>query len=133
MRVRILAMAALISGLTVAALAATPAPAEKKTTAAQPVAVPSPSPTPRVRDALRGPGILDSRHDGELNGINEDITIRAGETHDGDVVCIRGHVTIDGPAQDPIQGDGDILGQLPAIIDIAPRPIRLVMPSGFRP
>jgi diacylglycerol kinase (ATP) len=43
------------------------------------------------------------------------------------------YVTIDGPAQDPIQGDGDILGQLPAVIDIAPTPIRLVMPSGFRP
>jgi diacylglycerol kinase (ATP) len=43
------------------------------------------------------------------------------------------HVTIDGPAQDPIQGDGDVLGQLPAIIDIAPTPVRLIMPSGFRP
>ena len=42
-------------------------------------------------------------------------------------------VTIDGPAQDPIQGDGDILGQLPATIDIAPAPIHLVMPAGFRP
>lgn len=43
------------------------------------------------------------------------------------------HVVIDGPAQDPIQGDGDILGHLPAIIDIASMPIRLVMPHGFRP
>ncbi|MBK8160839.1 MAG: diacylglycerol kinase family lipid kinase [Rhodospirillaceae bacterium] len=43
------------------------------------------------------------------------------------------HVAIDGPAQDPIQGDGDILGQLPAIIEIAPQPIQLVMPAGFRP
>lgn len=37
-------------------------------------------------------------------------------------------VTIDGPAADPIQGDGDILGQLPATIDLAPKPIRLVIP-----
>jgi len=43
------------------------------------------------------------------------------------------HVTIEGPAHDPIQGDGDILGHLPAIVDIAPMPVRLVMPHGFRP
>jgi diacylglycerol kinase family enzyme len=42
-------------------------------------------------------------------------------------------VAIDGPAQDPIQGDGDVLGQLPAVIDIAPTPIRLIMPASFRP
>lgn len=43
------------------------------------------------------------------------------------------HVVIEGPAQDPIQGDGDILGQLPAIIDLAPTPICLIMPASFRP
>lgn len=42
------------------------------------------------------------------------------------------HVTIDGPAQDPIQGDGDVLGQLPATIDIAATPIHLVTPGSFR-
>ena len=96
MRVRNLALATLALGLTVAAPAATPAPAEKKTTTAHPVAVPSPPPLPDVPEPPRGPGILDQRRDGEINGINQDITIRAGETHDGDVTCIRGHVTIDG-------------------------------------
>ena len=96
MSVRNLALAALAGGLTVVALAATPAPVEKKTTTAHPVAVPSPPPAPQAPDASRGPGILDSSRDGEINGINQDITITAGETHDGDVTCIRGHVTIDG-------------------------------------
>ena len=58
------------------------------------VAAPKPAEAP-VPDANRGPGVVHESH-GELQGINEDITIRAGETHDGDVVCIRGHVTIDG-------------------------------------
>jgi hypothetical protein len=96
MKVRNLALAALAGGLTVAALAATPAPAEKKSTDAHPVAVPTPPPVPESRDASRGPGILDSSRDGEINGINQDITIKAGETHDGNVTCIRGHVIIDG-------------------------------------
>jgi hypothetical protein len=96
MSVRNFALAALAGGLTVVALAATPAPVEKKTTDAHPVAVPSPPPAPQAPDVSRGPGILDSSRDGEINGINQDITIKAGETHDGDVTCIRGHVTIDG-------------------------------------
>lgn len=39
-------------------------------------------------------------------------------------------VTIDGPAGDPVQGDGDIIGQLPMRITIAPLPLSLVMPAG---
>jgi YegS/Rv2252/BmrU family lipid kinase len=42
------------------------------------------------------------------------------------------HITIDGPPADPIQGDGDILGQVPAAIDIAPMPVHLVMPGNFK-
>lgn len=38
------------------------------------------------------------------------------------------HIAISGPENDPIQGDGDVLGHLPATIDIAPAPIQLVMP-----
>lgn len=96
MRARNFALAAVACGMTVVALAATPAPAEKRTTDAHPVATPTPPPAPDAPDASRGPGILDSSRDGEINGINQDITIKAGETHDGDVTCIRGHVTIDG-------------------------------------
>ena len=96
MRLRKLGIAALAIVLTGAGLAATPPPAEKKSTAATKVGASPPPASPEPPDVPRGPGLLDQRRDGELNGINEDITIRAGETHDGDVTCIRGHVTIDG-------------------------------------
>jgi hypothetical protein len=123
MRVRNFALAALAGGLTVAALAATPAPAEKKTTDAHPVAVPTPPPVPDAPDASRGPGILDSSRDGEINGINQDITIKAGETHEGGITCIRGHVTIDGHVNGDVtvvagsldlrgSVDGDVTGVL---------------------
>jgi diacylglycerol kinase family enzyme len=39
------------------------------------------------------------------------------------------HVTIEGPESDPIQGDGDLLGFLPASIDIVPVAVHLVMPG----
>lgn len=42
------------------------------------------------------------------------------------------HVTIEGPIHDPVQGDGDVLGQLPVTIEIAATPLHLVMPGGFR-
>jgi len=90
MRFPRLVLAAFACALAVATLAATPAPPappappEHKSTAAQPV------------DAPDSPGILDRQIDREITGINQDVTIKAGETHDGDVVCIRGHVTIDG-------------------------------------
>jgi hypothetical protein len=123
MRLRNFALAALAGGLTVVAFAATPAPEEKKTTAAHPVTVPSPPAPPVAPDAPRGPGLLDSRRDGELNGINQDITIKAGETHDGDVTCIRGHVTIEGHVNGDVtvvmgsldlrgSVDGDVTGVL---------------------
>jgi hypothetical protein len=93
MTLRRLAFAVLAGALATWAVAATPAPAEKKSTAAKPVAAPEPPPVP---DAPHGPGVVNERRDGDLQGINEDITIHEGETHDGSVTCIRGHVTIDG-------------------------------------
>jgi hypothetical protein len=90
MRFRRLVFAALACTLAAATFAATPtppappAPPEHKSTAAEPV------------DAPDAPGILDRQGGSELTGVNQDITVKAGETHDGDVVCIRGHVTIDG-------------------------------------
>lgn len=96
MRLRRLGIAAFACVLTAAAVAATPTPVEKKTTAATKVdAHPSPTP-PTPPDTSNGPGLLDQSPGGEISGINQDITIRMGETHDGDVTCIRGHVTIDG-------------------------------------
>lgn len=47
---------------------------------------------------------------------------------------LRGRsVTIEGPAGDPVQGDGDIITRLPVNIDIAPRPIALIVPSSGAP
>ena len=46
-----------------------------------------------------------------------------------DFRILRGRaVTIDGPAGDPLQGDGDIIAHLPVRIEIAPQPLRLVVP-----
>jgi diacylglycerol kinase (ATP) len=38
------------------------------------------------------------------------------------------HVSIEGPENDPVQGDGDIIGHLPMRITLAPLPLSLVMP-----
>jgi diacylglycerol kinase (ATP) len=47
-----------------------------------------------------------------------------------DFRVLRGRaVTIDGPAGDPLQGDGDIIAHLPVRIEIAPQPLRLIVPS----
>jgi len=47
-----------------------------------------------------------------------------------DFRVVRGRaVTIDGPAGDPLQGDGDIIARLPVRIEIAPQPLRLIVPS----
>jgi diacylglycerol kinase (ATP) len=46
-----------------------------------------------------------------------------------DFRILRGRaVTIDGPPGDPLQGDGDIIARLPARIEIAPQPLRLIVP-----
>src|SRR5262245_61827123 len=46
-----------------------------------------------------------------------------------DFRVVRGRaVTIDGPAGDPLQGDGDIIAHLPARIAIAPQPLHLIVP-----
>ena len=89
MKLQRLAIATFAVLLATAGLAAAQT-TETKTTSAKPVAAPTP---PNAPDA---PGILDQRDGKERVGIGEDITIPAGETHDGDVVCIQGHVTIDG-------------------------------------
>jgi len=102
MRIRSLAIATLAVFLGAAGFAAVP-PQETKTTTAQPVAPASPpaapaSPpgapdAPGVPDT---PGVLNQGPNNELSGVGQDITIPAGTTHDGDVVCVYGHVTIEG-------------------------------------
>ena len=39
-------------------------------------------------------------------------------------------VTVDGPAGDPVQGDGDLIGTMPLRVAIAEKTLRLVMPAG---
>jgi hypothetical protein len=95
MRVRTLALVALVAVLATVGPAATPAPPETKSTAAKPVPPPQPPTVPERSESPDHAGIT-QRDGSELHGINEDITIPEGETHDGDVVCIRGHVTIGG-------------------------------------
>ncbi len=75
-------------------------PQETKTTTAKPT-----KPT-HSDDAPDGPGILDGRRYQDRVGIGEDITIAAGDVHHGDVVCIRGHVTIEGH----VDGDVTVIG-----------------------
>ena len=38
-------------------------------------------------------------------------------------------ITIDGPAGEPVQGDGDIIATLPVEIAVAPERVRLVRPA----
>lgn len=47
-----------------------------------------------------------------------------------DVRVVPGRsVIIEGPEGDPVQGDGDIIAQLPVHIEIAPTPLALIVPS----
>ena len=47
-----------------------------------------------------------------------------------DFRILRGRVVvIDGPTGDPLQGDGDIIARLPVRIEIAPQPLRLIVPA----
>ena len=40
-----------------------------------------------------------------------------------------GHVRIEGPADDPVQGDGDVIAALPLEVEMVPKAIELVMPG----
>jgi hypothetical protein len=95
MRLRPVAIATLAVFLGTAAWAALPAP-EKKSTTAEPVAPAHPPDTPRPSGPPDAPGVLDEGPNSQLSGVGQDITIPAGTTHDGDVTCVYGHVTIDG-------------------------------------
>jgi diacylglycerol kinase (ATP) len=47
-----------------------------------------------------------------------------------DFRVLRGRVvTIDGPVGDPVQGDGDVIAHLPVRVEIAPQPLRLIVPQ----
>jgi hypothetical protein len=92
MSFRGLAFVTMVVVMGSAGWAATP-PQESKTTTAQPVAPPAPPEAPTPPDS---PGVLDQSPGKELSGVGQDITIPAGTTHDGDIACVYGHVTIEG-------------------------------------
>lgn len=69
---------------------------------------------------------------GRRNAIRYAIALAFGRLPKlADFRIVRGRaVTIDGPVGDPVQGDGDIIAQLPVRIELAPQPLRLIVPPG---
>jgi hypothetical protein len=102
------AAAAALALFATLALAASPPPAESRTTTAKPVMAPKPPKPPKPPDTLDQPdepdtpeppdrpGVSEEGNGKEKVGVGQDIRIPAGETHDGEIVCVWGHVTIDG-------------------------------------
>jgi len=68
---------------------------------------------------------------GRWNALRYALALAAGRLHRlPDFRVVRGHsVTIDGPAGDPVQGDGDIIAALPVDIGVAPRQLHLIVPT----
>ncbi len=95
MRIQTVAIVTLTVLLGTAGFATTP-PQETKSTTAQPVAPATPPAVSSPPTAPDPPGVLDEGSDNEISGVGQDITIAAGTTHDGDVVCVYGTVTIEG-------------------------------------
>ncbi len=70
-------------------------------------------------------------HGGRWNAIRYALALALGRLPRlADFRVVPGRsVTIQGPAGDPIQGDGDVIARLPARIEIAPQPLRLIVPA----
>ncbi len=48
-----------------------------------------------------------------------------------DLTIFEGHeVLIEGPADDPVQGDGDLIARLPLSVGLLPGGLRIIMPTG---
>jgi hypothetical protein len=95
MRVRRLAAAAIVLVLIASGASAAP-PRETKSTTAEPVAPPAPPAPPGAPGVPDRPGVLGQGPHNEISGVGQDINVPAGTTHDGDIVCVYGHVTING-------------------------------------
>jgi YegS/Rv2252/BmrU family lipid kinase len=69
---------------------------------------------------------------GRWNAIRYGVALALGRLQRlTDFRIVRGRaVKIDGPIGDPVQGDGDIIAQLPVRIELAPQPLRLIVPPG---
>jgi len=68
---------------------------------------------------------------GRWNAIRYALALALGRLGQlADFRILRGRVVvIDGPAGDPLQGDGDIIAHLPVRIEIALQPLRLIVPQ----
>jgi YegS/Rv2252/BmrU family lipid kinase len=69
---------------------------------------------------------------GRWNAVRYAVALALGRLQRlADFRIVRGcAVTIDGPVGDPVQGDGDIIAELPVRIELAPQPLRLIVPPG---
>jgi YegS/Rv2252/BmrU family lipid kinase len=69
---------------------------------------------------------------GRWNAIRYAIALALGRLPKlADFRIVRGRaIAIDGPVGDPVQGDGDIIAELPVRIELAPQPLRLMVPPG---
>src|SRR4030095_11141628 len=95
MRVRMLGVATIVVLLSTAGWAAVPEN-ETKSTTAHPRAPATPPAPPDAATMPDRPGVLDQGPNDETSGVGQDINVPAGTTHDGDISCVYGHVTIDG-------------------------------------
>jgi YegS/Rv2252/BmrU family lipid kinase len=67
---------------------------------------------------------------GRWNTVRYALALAAGRLPRlADVRIVRGgRIALEGPIGDPVQGDGDIIARLPVRIEIAPRPLSLLVP-----
>ena len=72
---------------------------------------------------------------GRWNALRYAVALATGGLqHLPDYRIIKGRsVTIDGPAGDPVQGDGDVIATLPVRIVVSPRQLQLIVPAGRLP
>ena len=71
------------------------------------------------------------RHGGRLRTIGYALALALGRLHRLAAVEIlrAGKVVIEGPPGDPVQGDGDLIGRLPVVIELSPITIGLLRPN----
>jgi YegS/Rv2252/BmrU family lipid kinase len=67
---------------------------------------------------------------GRLQAVRNSLAMLAHRLHRSPDLTVRPGtaITIDGPPGDPIQADGDIIGRLPAVIDLAPTTLDIFAP-----
>jgi YegS/Rv2252/BmrU family lipid kinase len=68
---------------------------------------------------------------GALAAVRYGIALTGGRLEGrGDYRILRAaHVRVEGPAGDPVQGDGDVIAALPLAVEMAPAALRLIVPN----